>query len=78
MINLDVDKGKALLLGASILGCGGGGSPSLGLKIIKDSLEKGIKLQIKGLDEFPSGGYLAQRKKTYTLDTVFNVTIEKK
>ena len=56
---MSLHDGEALALGASIFGCGGGGSPSLGLRIIGSAIKEGIKLVIKGLDELSDDDWLA-------------------
>jgi len=40
-----------LILGAEILGCGGGGSVELALEILRQAEEKGLKLKIASLEE---------------------------
>lgn len=43
-----------LIVGAAILGTGGGGNPEEGLSILKKDLEEGRRLAIVSLDEVPS------------------------
>ena len=47
----NLDEAEDLLVGASILATGGGGSPSLGLKLVKDVLDKGVFIKIVDLEE---------------------------
>ncbi|RLG41837.1 MAG: hypothetical protein DRO05_02855 [Thermoproteota archaeon] len=51
MRTLTSDDVRDLILGAEILGCGGGGSAELALEILRQAEEQGLKLRIARLDE---------------------------
>jgi len=51
MKTLTSDEVRDLILGAEILGCGGGGSVELALEILKEAEEQGLKLRIASLSE---------------------------
>ena len=51
MKTLTSDEVRDLILGAEILGCGGGGSVELALEILKQAEEQGLKLRIAPLNE---------------------------
>ncbi|MEM0099613.1 MULTISPECIES: DUF917 domain-containing protein [Thermoprotei] len=51
-----VDDAEKLVLGATILGTGGGGDPKEGLLLLKSVLEEGKVISIVSLDELPDGG----------------------
>jgi DUF917 family protein len=52
------DQIKALVLGATILGTGGGGSPSDGLKMLDDVLKKGKTVKLVDVEEIPRDGFV--------------------
>lgn len=58
MFDVDYEGIKNLIVGAAILGTGGGGDPKAGMQILKDTLDLGKKLQICGLDELDPEGYV--------------------
>ncbi|MGC9019903.1 MAG: DUF917 domain-containing protein [Candidatus Methanodesulfokora sp.] len=51
------DQIKALVLGATILGTGGGGSPADGLKMLSDVLRKGKTIKLVDVEEIPKDGF---------------------
>jgi DUF917 family protein len=57
MIELGEDKIEPLVLGATILGTGGGGSPDEGLKMLSDALRKGRKIRLIDVEEIPRDGF---------------------
>ena len=50
---------RALVEGCTFLGCGGGGSPEQGLKIIIESLKKGLEFKMVEIDEIGDDEFLA-------------------
>ncbi|ABL78744.1 DUF917 domain-containing protein [Thermofilum pendens] len=50
-------QARALVLGATILGTGGGGSPSRGLAAILDALRRGLPVRIVDVGELPEEGF---------------------
>jgi len=48
-----------LITGCAILGTGGGGSPSIGLRLIETDLKKGYKFQLIDLKEVPDDALIA-------------------
>lgn len=55
MRTLTSNEVRDLILGAEILGCGGGGSSELALEILKQAEEQGLKLRIAPLDDLKEG-----------------------
>lgn len=58
MLTVDYEGINNLIVGATILGTGGGGDPEAGMNILKDTLDSGKKLQICSLDELDPEGYV--------------------
>lgn len=56
---LGLDDVKDLIVGATVLGVGGGGSPDYGFKILMDDLNRGLKLKISSFDELDLDAYVA-------------------
>ncbi|MGY0288654.1 MAG: DUF917 domain-containing protein [Candidatus Methanodesulfokora washburnensis] len=52
------DQIRALILGTTILGTGGGGSPSDGLKMLNDVLKKGKTIKLVDMEEIPRDGFV--------------------
>ncbi len=52
------DQVRALVLGATILGTGGGGSPSDGLRMLNDVLKKGKTIKLVDVEEIPRDGFV--------------------
>lgn len=48
-----MEEAEDLVLGATILGTGGGGDPREGLRLLREVLEQGREITIIGLDELP-------------------------
>jgi len=55
MLKLDRFGVRCLVLGATILGVGGGGSPQRGLKVLLEDLDKGLRLEIIDVNEAGEG-----------------------
>ncbi len=49
-----LEEAKNLVLGATILGTGGGGDPKEGLQMLEEVLSKGKTIKLASLDEIPS------------------------
>lgn len=56
---LAVEDIEDLIVGATLLGVGGGGNPATGLKSLIDLYNSGKKLEVWSLDEFSTGDQLA-------------------
>jgi DUF917 family protein len=54
----NIEQAKALVLGATILGTGGGGSPSSGLTMLNNVLKKGKTIKIAEIDEISKNGFI--------------------
>lgn len=48
-----LEEVEDLILGATIMGTGGGGDPVEGIKLLKEALEKGLEITVVDLDEVP-------------------------
>ncbi len=59
MRKLNIEEIKHLIVGATILGVGGGGSPEFGLKILSKDLEEGRELRISNFNELDPKSYIA-------------------
>ncbi|MCD6324654.1 MAG: DUF917 domain-containing protein [Desulfurococcales archaeon] len=55
----DADQARKLVLGATVLGTGGGGNPSRGFKALMDVLESGRIVRILPLEELPEDSMIA-------------------
>jgi DUF917 family protein len=58
MFTVNYEGIKNLIVGATILGTGGGGDPEAGMHILKDIFDSGKKLQICSLDELDPESYV--------------------
>ena len=84
MRNLTKNDLEDYIIGASILGCGGGGSAESGYELINNGFEKGLKFKLAEYDEFKDddvfciisgvGGGISedQRKKVESYTKLFN------
>ena len=50
---LTKDDLEDYIIGASILGCGGGGDAENGRALIEDAFEKGLEFRLTDLEELP-------------------------
>ncbi|MEM1858580.1 MAG: DUF917 family protein, partial [Desulfurococcaceae archaeon] len=53
-----IDDAEKLVLGATILGTGGGGDPREGLSMLKGVLEEGKKIDVITLEELPENSLI--------------------
>ena len=59
MLKLGYDSVRDLVLGSALLGCGGGGDPIAGMRILEEALNNRVNLIIKGLDEMDDDDFIA-------------------
>jgi hypothetical protein len=58
MFSLDEDAIENLVIGAAILGTGGGGDPKKGLDLLLGAVRSGLNLNVVSLDELPEDSYI--------------------